>query len=324
MVACQACGAENPDGAKFCYRCGTNLDGENPRSNKQEPIKSSDAASQQASENKKHNDTICPFCQAPNCQPMQKSSTEIEHKNYRWGQGCCGMFLLGPFGLLCGLCGTGSKIKSESVLWWTCLTCGKQHIALSDAKKKWEILINGLPVTGISTAVAAQQQHSKAVAAQVTALQIVAAQRVGGGLLSVWGDNDHLVLAQHPQGSVFVIQVQGNQVAQRDHRRGLLLIHGVEADLAFIGAVRLPQGKNGYRFAVGGEDGVHDKGAGEIDLNDRLVKGAVVHRDATLIAALLGGDSQPARLVDPPIKKSNIPIFYCLLLYLWMLPLCHF
>lgn len=155
MVACQACGAENPDGAKFCYRCGTNLDGENPRSNKQEPIKSSDAASQQASENKKHNDTICPFCQAPNCQPMQKNSTEIEHKNYRWGQGCCGMFLLGPFGLLCGLCGTGSKIKSESVLWWTCLTCGKQHIALSDAKKKWEILINGLPVTGISTGIAA-------------------------------------------------------------------------------------------------------------------------------------------------------------------------
>lgn len=155
MVVCQTCGAENPDGAKFCYRCGTNLDGKNPSSGKQEAVKASASASQQPGESKERNDTICPFCQAPNCQPMQKNSTEIEHKSYRWGQGCCGMFLLGPFGLLCGLCGTGSKMKSESALWWTCLTCGKQHIALADAKKKWEILMSGLPVTGFSTGIAA-------------------------------------------------------------------------------------------------------------------------------------------------------------------------
>ena len=155
MVVCQACGAENPDGAKFCYRCGTSLDRDNPPSNKQEPIKSSASASQQPWGNKERNDTICPFCPAPNCQPTQKNITEIEHRNYRWGQGCCGMFLLGAFGLLCGLCGTGAKMKSESALWGTCLTCGKQHIALADAKKKWEILMGGLPVTGLSTGIAA-------------------------------------------------------------------------------------------------------------------------------------------------------------------------
>lgn len=155
MVVCQTCSAENPDGAKFCYRCGSHLNGKNPLCNEQEPVKSSASGSQQAGENRERNDTSCPFCQAPNCQPTQKNITEIEHRNYRWGQGCCGMFLLGPFGLLCGLCGTGAKMKSESALWWTCLTCGKQHIALADAKKKWGILMGGLPVTGLSTGIAA-------------------------------------------------------------------------------------------------------------------------------------------------------------------------
>ena len=65
------------------------------------------------------------------------------------------MFFLGPFGLLCGLCGTGSKIKSESALWWTCLKCGKQHIALADAIKKWKLLIDGLPFAGISCGISA-------------------------------------------------------------------------------------------------------------------------------------------------------------------------
>lgn len=95
------------------------------------------------------NDTICPFCHNTGCQPMQKNSIETKNTGYKWGAGCCGMFLLGPFGLLCGLCGTGSKTKTESELWWTCLKCGKQHIALADALKKWERTISILPLIGL-------------------------------------------------------------------------------------------------------------------------------------------------------------------------------
>ena len=84
------------------------------------------------------NDTICPFCGADNCQPMQKTTAETNIKNYGWGSGCCGMLLLGPFGLLCGLCGAGSKSKMSSELWWTCMKCGKQHLALADGLKKWD------------------------------------------------------------------------------------------------------------------------------------------------------------------------------------------
>ena len=59
------------------------------------------------------------------------------------------MIFLGPFGLLCGLCGTGSNIKTSSELWWTCLECGKQHIAIKDALKKWDNFISSLAISGI-------------------------------------------------------------------------------------------------------------------------------------------------------------------------------
>ena len=49
------------------------------------------------------------------------------------------MLLLGPFGLLCGLCGKGSKVESKSELWWVCKKCGKAHIALADALKSGKL-----------------------------------------------------------------------------------------------------------------------------------------------------------------------------------------
>ena len=60
-------------------------------------------------EAKKRNDTVCPFCKENDSQPVQKNIAEVESQNYKWGKGCCGILLLGPFGLLCGLCGTGTK-----------------------------------------------------------------------------------------------------------------------------------------------------------------------------------------------------------------------
>lgn len=104
-------------------------------------------------EGETRNDVICPFCGAEDCQPMQKSTTEIKQKNYGWGSGCCGMLLLGPFGLLCGLCGAGSKTKVTSELWWTCTKCGKQHLALDDALKKWDAMIDALLVDSVMLAI---------------------------------------------------------------------------------------------------------------------------------------------------------------------------
>lgn len=62
------------------------------------------------------------------------------------------MLLLGPFGLLCGLCGKGSKVESKSELWWVCKKCGKAHIALADALKKWEIATDGIYGSAVAAA----------------------------------------------------------------------------------------------------------------------------------------------------------------------------
>ena len=62
------------------------------------------------------------------------------------------MLLRGPFGLWCGLCGHGSKVESKSELWWVCKKCGKAHIALADALKKWEIATDGIYGSAVAAA----------------------------------------------------------------------------------------------------------------------------------------------------------------------------
>ena len=168
MAYCKHCGASNPENSKFCHRCGSAMTEEQEKAAQDPPFSSGSAAEntpklnevcaevkqgiseairQEATE---RNDTLCPFCGEPACQPMQKNTAEVRTQNYRWGSGCCGLFLLGPFGLLCGLCGTGAKASVNSEWWWTCLKCGKQHIALEDALKKWDAAVSSLIGAGIS------------------------------------------------------------------------------------------------------------------------------------------------------------------------------
>ena len=60
----------------------------------------------------------CPKCSSENVQIHY----EVEKQGFSGGKGCCGWILLGPIGLLCGLCGKG-KIKSEEK-YWVCNNCG--------------------------------------------------------------------------------------------------------------------------------------------------------------------------------------------------------
>lgn len=157
---CPSCGAKNSAAANFCKDCGKEL----PKSDSPNSCQTDDATSsmipqekndhtsesKQREPNAARNDTICPYCKESDCTPMQKSTTEVNTKTYKWGSGCCGMFLLGPFGLLCGMCGTGSKVKTDNELWWTCLKCGREHLAFADAIKKWETIVSRLPIAGIS------------------------------------------------------------------------------------------------------------------------------------------------------------------------------
>lgn len=91
-------------------------------------------------------DSMCPYCNSEDTFPIIKSETEIKTKGYSMGRGCCGMCLLGPFGLLCGSFGTGSKVKSKSLTWWGCKNCGKQHLAQYDAVEIMKSFIDKMVV----------------------------------------------------------------------------------------------------------------------------------------------------------------------------------
>lgn len=43
---------------------------------------------------------------------------------------------MGPFGLLCGLCGIGSKVDTKSETIWICKNCGKEHLSQKSALDK--------------------------------------------------------------------------------------------------------------------------------------------------------------------------------------------
>lgn len=146
-MVCKYCGAANPDGAKFCHKCGSALtDAEEPPKTEEppkaeEPPKTGEAPSQQGdlSPVTAHTDPVCPFCGSENCQPMTRNITKIKNSGYSATSGCCGLCLLGPFGLLCGLCGTGSKVDIKNETVWVCQKCGKQHLSQTDAREKAKV-----------------------------------------------------------------------------------------------------------------------------------------------------------------------------------------
>ncbi len=76
---------------------------------------------------------ICPRCQSENVQ----YSTKTTGSNYGKSEGCCGFLLMGPFGLLCGLCGNDVETKE----FWICHNCGhkfsheKALTTMQDARK---------------------------------------------------------------------------------------------------------------------------------------------------------------------------------------------
>lgn len=59
---------------------------------------------------------ICPKCESENCQFVSHSHTT----SGSFCDGCCGFLLLGPVGILCGLCGRDTETKE----FWVCNDCG--------------------------------------------------------------------------------------------------------------------------------------------------------------------------------------------------------
>lgn len=153
---CSHCGKNNSDESKFCQYCGKPLHENSNGSGRKWEIKFTDFLKYLLNEKGQAkkiffeenprcpSDQECPHCGNTDTQIIQKNITDIKTKGYSMGNGCCGLCLLGPFGLLCGMIGTGSKVKVSTETWWHCKNCGQQYISQATVLEKAENFENGL------------------------------------------------------------------------------------------------------------------------------------------------------------------------------------
>ena len=67
----------------------------------------------------------CPKCESEKCQYV--STTKTKNTGFGFDNACCGWLLLGPIGILCGLCGMGSETEENE--YWICQNCGQKFQA---------------------------------------------------------------------------------------------------------------------------------------------------------------------------------------------------
>lgn len=120
---CRKCGREITDNSEYCEDCRN----------------ASQAVTQKESSVSCQRKKCCPKCKSRNLQIVANTeySSQTKGGGYSVGKGCCGYILLGPFGLLCGGCGSKSKttVTSKSTTVWTCLDCGSKFRDIADIEK---------------------------------------------------------------------------------------------------------------------------------------------------------------------------------------------
>lgn len=125
---CSNCGKKLPEDARFCPDCGNMIKKTNQ--NLTETHSSEKFTQEKISPNQlkrgKFEEGICPQCGSSDCEIQVQQNIMGSGSNYNVGTGCLGFLLTGPFGLLCGLCGTGRKTTTSHQSVWICKKCGNQ------------------------------------------------------------------------------------------------------------------------------------------------------------------------------------------------------
>ena len=163
---CIKCGAKNPDGSKFCSTCGaTMVEAQAPNASRQPqnttlPAPSttptmppappaSPVSPQQNSSYSPNSDNRtyvsgyvrqgfvhCPKCGSDRLLSGTDVTTTTKSSGYKGGLGCLGFLMWGPLGLLCGLCGMGSKTTTKIKDKIICQDCGNEFPTIEEKKRE--------------------------------------------------------------------------------------------------------------------------------------------------------------------------------------------
>lgn len=130
---CPKCGKELPEGAQFCPHCGNSVNTPTvppeaqDASGHDQGILSTEQQTtppepQQVTPPVSNEEVKCPKCGASGCVPQYKQN--VSGGGYGCCQGVLGSLILGPLGLLCGMC--GRSVKTTNNLVWICPKCGHE------------------------------------------------------------------------------------------------------------------------------------------------------------------------------------------------------
>jgi len=130
---CRFCGAEIQENDRFCKKCGKQVQ------NAPASVEKSPSIQKTQVEDVAHDKSgFCPNCGAglEYCNPIPKVNVKTSGGGFSFWDGCCGMILLGPVGLLCGACGKGVKTEVRSETWFVCQKCGTEFMSKQSILEK--------------------------------------------------------------------------------------------------------------------------------------------------------------------------------------------
>ena len=78
----------------------------------------------------------CPRCGSKRFHTVQETDSQTIGKNYSAGQGCLGFLLLGPLGLLCGMCGQNQRTVTTHKYFMICDECGHKFESPAQLREK--------------------------------------------------------------------------------------------------------------------------------------------------------------------------------------------
>ena len=143
---CPHCGKEIQENANFCVHCGNSCSTPETLSNKK-PNAEVQGQSDMG--------IPCPFCLSNNTEPFVHTTTQVSAGGYSCLGGACGGILLGPVGLLLGLCGKSSSVQTSSQTRWICKNCGAEFRSKQDERREKRTELSAAYVTAAAAYICA-------------------------------------------------------------------------------------------------------------------------------------------------------------------------